>query len=256
MKTDDLRREFDWFLQNHLRISAPVLKRTVSEWTRFFPSCSPEAKNRFHALESSYSIEHWPRFCTGPELQLSLFYLDLLDQHLTERIPKSLSHALDIGCKNWSYLPTLQAFRPGHWHGIELDGHRRDISLTTRRGYGDYMAKHFSPATYQVGSLLELSGSYSFITWFLPFVIPYPQTLQQIPDRFFQPQALLAKTWQLLAPNGLAFILNQGEQEVEAQRKLLQTLAINAKFLGEMTSPFNPFDQPRFAWLLEKESAT
>ena len=253
MGLSNWQREFDWLIQNRISFSAPVIKTCVHRWSDFSGSQLEDARTRLQQLRTLYSIETWPSFCTWNELQLSLFYLDLLDQHAKQLPPATKPPQLDIGCKNWSYLPALQAFRPGQWLGIEIDAHRRDLSLATRKAYGEYMAMNCGSARYQVGSLLDLAGQYAFITWFLPFVLPHPQSAQRIPDRFFQPEILFQKAWSLLANHGCLWIINQGEQETEAQRALLEETAADVTFLGTMESPFNLFKQPRFGWLLRKE---
>lgn len=247
MKLTELRREFDWRLQNLLPWSALVVKRTLKDPAPLLARLTAGQMRRHRELARRYPLANWPAVCTEPEYRLSLYVLDLLDRY----VPcKPRGRALDIGAAAWGYLPALAAWSGGAWDGVELDAHRRYWTLATRAGHARYMCRHFPGCRYRAGSLLDVRGSYAGITWFLPFVRPAPLQAARLPARFFQPQALLAHALSLLAPNARLFIVNQGEIEAEIQSALLNALGAKATELGEITSEFSPFTQPRYGWLV------
>lgn len=246
----DWRRELDWRLQNLLTFSAPVIKRTVGDLRAAERTFSPVQSIRYRDLAEKYPLSAWGGVCADEELFLNLYFLDLFDRHLPK--PPLSGRGLDIGAGGWSYLPALSAWSRIPWDGVELDAHRRYWTLATRRGHAEYMLRISEGSRYLPGSLFDLSGSYSGITWFLPFVTPGPLRAARLPDRFFQPNALLRHAWSLLEPGGFLFILNQGKEEADAQRRLFEDERLIAEALGEVTSPFSPFQKDRFGWRLVK----
>lgn len=248
MSLAELRREIDWRLQNLLPWSAPVIKRTLGDPAPLLARMTAEQVRRYDELSRRYPLAAWPVVCTAREYRLSLYVLDLLDRYLAQK--PGPGRALDIGAAAWGYLPALVAWSGGAWDGVELDAHRRYWTLTTRAGRARYMCRRHPGCRYLPGSLLDLSGSYAALTWFLPFVRPAPLAAARLPRRFFQPQALLAHALSLRAPNACLFIVNQGEEEAEIQFALLGALGAQATELGEITSVFSPFALPRYGWLV------
>ncbi|TAK09873.1 MAG: hypothetical protein EPO39_01445 [Candidatus Manganitrophaceae bacterium] len=246
----DWRREFDWRLQKLLTYSAPVIKRPVGNFDAVEKQFSPVQSARYRELAERYSLSAWGRVCADEEVFLNVYFLDLFDR-LVPRPPLS-GRGLDIGAGGWSYLPALCAWSGIPWDGVELDAHRRYWTLATRRGHAEYMLRISAGSRYLPGSLLDLAGAYVCMTWFLPFVTPGPLRAARLPDRFFQPNALLRHAASLLSPGGVLFLLNQGEEEAGAQRRLFREEGLTATALGEVTSVFSPFRKNRFGWLWVK----
>lgn len=159
---------------------------------------------------------------------------------------------VQVGCRNFSYLPALHAFRSIPWSGVELDAYARYWSGVTRAAYAQTLARHYFGCRYHAGSLLEVEGSYDLIIWFLPFVVVDTLTAYGLPRRFFAPEKLLSKAYELLSPGGTLFIVNQGRIEYEEQQRLCREGGFHFITLGEVVSPFSPFHQPRFAGTLAK----
>jgi hypothetical protein len=188
--------------------------------------------------------------CSPLEFQENLYVLDVLDRYLGTR--PNPGRGLDIGCKNWSYVPALYAWSGSAWDGVELDAHRRYATLVTRRAYGEYMAAPFPGCRYIPGSLLDVEQRYSVVTWFLPFVRVEPLLAWGLPRRFFEPLRLLRHAWQRVLPGGRMLVVNQGRGEAEIQGELFRKTEIPARFLGEIVSTSSPFKKSRFGWLAER----
>ena len=234
-------------LNRQISLTLPLrFKPVLGQRRRPIPPC-----NRLNELEQQYDLTPWPSVCTAQEWQENLYILDLLDQHLKQQ--NTARPCLDIGCKNGVYFPALASFSNSSWDGIELDAFRRYWNLASRRDHGHFMAKPFN-CRYIPGSLLELdtNHSYQLITWFLPFIIETPLKAWGLPRRFYQPTALLQHAYELLAPGGTLLIINQGKWETEVQQRLFTATSIKADFLGQVESEFSPFQQPRFAWRIDK----
>lgn len=203
-----------------------------------------------NALAARYDLAAWAKACDAQGFRESLYVLDVLDRYVGS--PIYPAPYLDIGCKNGCYLPGLQAWSGGSWHGVELDAHRRYWTLTTRRARGEFVARSLPGCRYTAGDVLDLQGPYGFITWFLPFLHATPLRVWGLPDRFLLPLRLLAHVWTLLPPGGSLLVINQGEAEAESQDRLFREAGISARSLGWVESPLSPFRRPRWGWLADK----
>lgn len=245
----ELRRRFDWWLQNRLTGSAPVLKRHLASLAQLEAALAPAQQARYRELAARYPLAGWPAVCTRREALINLWVLDVLDRH----VPRpGAGRCLDIGAGGWSYLPALASFAGAVWDGIELDAHRRDWTLATRRGYAEHMLRLAPDCRYLTGSLPELDGRYAGIAWFLPFITPAAFAASRLPRTEFRPPVLLDHAWSLLAPGGALFVVNQGEGEAAVQGTLFDTAGIAAVPLGELASVFTPFRVARYGWLAVK----
>lgn len=213
-------------------------------------SLPPVARSTAKALASRYHLDNCEKTCDAQGFQESLYILDVLDRYVGA--PVSPWPSLDIGCKNGCYLPGLQAWSGGAWDGVELDAHRRYWNLTTRRAHGQAIAHLLPGCRYIAGDLMDISGIYGFISWFLPFLHDTPLKAWGLPHRFLKPLILLRQAWALLAPGGRLFIVNQGEVEAELQARLFQETGITAQAIGRIESPLSPFQLPRYGFLVER----
>ncbi len=251
MNWRSLRLEIDWFLQNHLTLSAPVIKRRLRDTDRLARALTPAQQLRYQALAAAYPLGAWPAVCTRQEYLINLHTLDLLDRYTTPAIGRGL----DIGAGVWAYLPALLSWAGQPWDAVELDAHRRDWTLVTRRAYAAHMQGLCSDCRYHAGSLRARTGQYANMTWFLPYVLPAPLHAARLPARFFEPQALLQHAWSLLAPGGTLWVVNQGKDEATAQARLFQAQHIPAQALGEVASIFSVYRQARYGWRAVKPAA-
>lgn len=240
--------EVGWWLRSRLRWSLPLrVKRGVADLGRVLQAMTVEQRARFDQLGVRYDLRRWPAVCRREEYIENLYVLDVLDRCLPVGHG---SRGLEIGCRNFSYLPALHSFAPLAWDGVELDAYARYWNGRTRRAYGEYMAAQFPSCRYLPGSLLDIAGCYEVIVWFLPFVFLDPLLSWGLPRRFFAPGALLEKAVSLLAPQGQLLIVNQGPHEAAEQRRLCQSLGVSYQALGQIDSVFSPFSKTRFGILL------
>lgn len=190
--------------------------------------------------------------------QENLYVYDVLNKYFQKTSCKNLN-VLDIGCKNWYYLKGEHKFFKEfsddfHIDGVELDAYRLYSNFYSRYETAKFYMKDFNNAKYIPDNLLNLKSKYDYIIWILPFVLKEPLTAWGLPKKFFCPEKLLKHAYSLLNQNGQMLILNQKEIEAEEQKKLLEKLNINYKYLGEIKSKFYEYPKTRYGYLIKKES--
>lgn len=170
---------------------------------------------------------------------------------------------LDVGCKNWSYVNALHAyFSP--WaknmllDGIELDAYRKYTDGFYRKDYAQHYIKNLPTARYHVGDAMLLTTKYDIVTCLLPFVFEDPCLAWGLPLDYFNPQAFLNQLLNLLKPNGVLIIINQGKEEHEEQDKLLNnakaSYTLNIKDAGKLPETFYPYQHDRYGWVIQKKA--
>lgn len=214
---EDLKNRFDFFIRSHTKLSRKNYKG--------------EVKN----AESDYVF-------------------DILNQFLTPSLQESLK-VLDIGSKNWAYVRGEYEFFRQYTSnlfldGVEIDAYRLYSNFYSRYEAAQFYIKGLSGVNYYADDLLNMRGEYDYITWFLPFVTPYPLLKWGLPKKYFMPERLLIHAYQLLKKEML--IINQGDEETQIQKSMLDKLAIPYEFLGEIKSSALEFQYPRNGFLVIK----
>ena len=247
---DNKKREFDFWLKSKLSFSPPMFKFNKVKIDRILSEFNTPQKKCYDALTSRYKIEKWSLVCSGSEFLGNLCFLELLDHYLGDKTLQG--PALDIGSRNFWYAPALKSFYQESWTGVEVDAYQRYLTGHTRKAYAEYMVAPFPRMQYQAHCLTQLTGQHGLITWFLPYILSEPMEASGLPDRFFDPMILFEHVWQLLAPEGHLFIINQEQEEAREQEKLLQDKGITYEALGLMESVFSTYQKERFGFLVTK----
>ncbi len=237
---------FRW--RSALRWSAPAWKRVVDQRV-VAARLDAAGRARLAHLATRFDLTTWSEHCSWPEWRESLYVLDVVSQ-VVPSTPEG--RGLDVGAKNGCTLPGLATARPGGWDAVELDAHRRYVWGTTRRAYGEALAKAFPPCRFLAGDVREVTGRYACITWFLPFLTPAPLEAWGLPQRFLVPDELLAHVASLLVPGGTLLVVNQGEAEAALQQACFERVGVRAQALGRVESALSPFVQPRFGFLVRQ----
>ncbi len=239
--------DIGWWWRNALTWSPPAWKRVVSKDV-VRDHLSPEGRLRLSQLEQTYPLEPWSRCCTLQDWRESLYVLDLISTSIPPGLPEG--RALDVGAKNGCALPGLATGWGRGCDAVELDAHRRYAWGSTRRVYGEAMAAALPDCRFIAGDVRALSGPYSLVTWFLPFLSAAPLEAWGLPGRYLAPSELLAHVLSLLAPGGALLVVNQGEREAALQRDAFAGLGIEASDLGRVVSALSPFRKERFGFLV------
>ena len=188
--------------------------------------------------------------------QENLYTFDVLNKFFTVS-EKTDIKALDIGCKNWFYAKGEYDFYKQFstnlvLDGVEIDAFRLYSNFYSRYEVAKFYTKGLENVNYIAGDLLDLVGSYDYITWFLPFVHKTPLKLWGLPERYFCPEKLLTHAYNLLNQGGQMLIVNQGEKERDIQKELLDSLNIPYNELGEIESEFFAYKNKRYGFYCKK----
>ena len=248
----DIHREVDWQLKRLLSFSTRARARAERDLADLLEGFTEPQRQRFASLAASYRLTSWPLGDEGDEIQWNLSLLDVLDQHLDPGAGPD--GGLDVGSRHWGYLSALASFRPGPWLGVEVDGNQRYLNGQTRAHVARAHAAQVDSASYRVGCVTDVRGSFGLITWFLPFVTEEPLICSGLPRRFYQPAFLLNHVWSLVAPGGALMVINQEAGEAEVQERLFGDAGIEARSLGRVQSVWPAYENERFGWLAIKGS--
>lgn len=232
-------------MRSRLSWSLPAWKRRESR-DELVRSLERDARRRFDELDGRFDLCRWPQLCSRIEWLESLYVLDLVATHLP-RAPEG--RRLDVGSKTAAYLPGLVAALGGAWDLVEVDAHRRYLWGSTRRVYGEAMAAAFEGCRYHAGDVRSLEGPWSAVTWLLPFVHPHALKAWGLPRTMFDPGALLRHVTDRVVRGGSLLVVNQGDIEAAAQRKLFDELELPVRELGRIDSPLSPFTKVRYGFV-------
>lgn len=253
MALSEWKRRVEWALKSRLTAS-PRVRARVADPDAYANALADEPRRRWDELAARHPrLTANLRDCSADCIRESVYVLDILDRYVPE--PPVRGRCLDIGSRNWAYLPGLRTYAPLPWDGVELDAHQRYFDLTTRRAHGEAMAARHADCRYLARSLLAVRGEYALITWLLPFVHPAALRRWGLPERYFQPRALLSHAWELLGAGGAMLIVNQGEEERDIQGGLLEQAGVPATPLGELVSVLSPFRKTRYGWWVVRAAA-
>ncbi|MBM4166805.1 MAG: hypothetical protein FJ218_07835 [Ignavibacteria bacterium] len=196
----------------------------------------------------------------------TLTYLDFLDRMLSE---SSLSDSsltlqwLDVGAKNWKYVESMYRWLEKTHDdfsltGIEVDGYRLYRDFYRRCDYAGTFIRNLPKARYLVEDVLNHREQYDVVTCFLPFILLEPCLHWGLPSRMFSPKKFLRHLFSLIKENGVLIIINQGENEFQAQEilfeemKKVSTLSFEIEWKGKLPDSFMEYVHSRFGWRCKK----
>ena len=241
--------ELSFRLRSAFPFSLPAFKRTVPFEAL---NLSSPARDRAAQLRETHDLSNWSRCCNVQDWRESLYALDVLSRALPSSLPEG--RGLEVGAKNGSMFPGFVAAVKRGCDAVELDAHRRYLWGSTRRVYGEAMARAFPDCRFIAGDVRSLEGPWAVVTWWLPFLTATPLEAWGLPGRFLAPLELLTHVTSRVLPGGVVFIVNQGEAEHELQGRLFRDAGLDAQSLGKLESVLSPFVKPRFGWLWRRSS--
>jgi hypothetical protein len=234
------------------------------------PLANPDALASAQDLLVRYDLSSLQQRASVARVLENLTYLEWLDtfDQAAPDVFSALSHVdclnwLDVGAKNWAYVDALDAFARQKVYsayrvdGVELDAHRRYQDFTTRSQVAKAYIEPLTSAQYHAMDALHWRRKAHIITQFLPFVSKNPHLAWGLPLRYFQPQGLLMHLLDLLQPDGVLLVVNQGEWEAEAQQALWEQASRYHAFklypLGVLPVSFMTYRYPRYGWICVKQ---
>ncbi|MFN7310544.1 MAG: hypothetical protein ACK5T0_04155 [Vampirovibrionales bacterium] len=240
-------------------------------------------------LRQTQLLEAYPHFKDLPpswgwvKLE-SLYQLDQIATLLeTHPMPQAKTcRWVDVGSKNGATLGACVAVAAQLGEtvqvtGLEIDTFRYYLDGYTRSDYARGLVKSFAetPALKALGTLDFVEADVNdyaqthpatadVVSCFLPFVLTKEHTAWGLPKQDFDPQAFFKSVWDLLKPNGFLLISNLSEDEVHAQRQILEALEADLPLgqgmlrhleaLEVETRFMKCSEEKRFLWMLQKIS--
>ena len=193
----------------------------------------------------------------------SAIYQFLCESSFSQREREQFSEVWDVGCRNWSYAPTLaNTFPNAKLVGVEVDPDRLYLNLTTRKSAAQSVARSLQQsgcetrlefADFRNCDLSEISPETLFLFLF-PFVSEAPCRQGGLPARFSDFSELLRPIREhvLRAP---VLSCHQGEWEAEEARLAYQRAGFSVlqeRIFTEVTMHSWGFPYPIAVFLASK----
>ena len=248
----DFRNNFDFFLRNRIKISRKHYEEIPVNLNCIFEN--EEEKNLYNNLKQKYDLSTLYKY-NDINFLINLYFLDIFDKYISPG--KGNISVLDIGSKNWNYAGSEYIFFRRYadkliLNGIELDAYRLCTNLYNRFEIAKFYISDFENTNYIAGDFMNHNLQYDYIIWILPFITEYPHIRWGLPLKYFKPEQMLKKAYELLNNNGQIFIINQGENEYDIQKELINKLNLNCECAGEINNVFNPFKNRRFCTIIKR----
>lgn len=183
-------------------------------------------------------------------------YLDLLDRLRLDAglaWPPPQGDWLDVGSKHFWYAPVLRAaLAPAHLTGIEIEGYRIYADGHSRHDYALHYLEALPDTDYRVEDAMDWQQSVDGITCFYPFLLPGTVLAWGLPVSVLRPRALFAHLARCLRPGGHLLMVNQGEDEWQRARALVEAAGLRLIVQRAVSDPLLPRPAPPRLSLFQK----
>lgn len=233
------RNRFDFGLRQRIGWRIPFkVDSPQSNFAGKVIPLSERAQKIARRLISNYHFEEYQKQSSSGNFQENLFYLHMLETSCNQaqlRLPDHLT-VFDIGTSHWFYAPAFSAFLT--WYQESVEGRQVIVygfESDPFRVYADFHSRY----DHAIKNCRGLEGFQFFphgfepqdkladlITFFFPFVFETDHLNWGLPLDHFNPADLILKAWKNLQKDGRMLIVNQGEEEHQRQKKILDELGI------------------------------
>ncbi|MDD3149623.1 MAG: hypothetical protein PHV68_02220 [Candidatus Gastranaerophilales bacterium] len=246
----------DFFFRKRIKFSRKDLRILNEDKTELFKN-NQKLIDKEQFFIKKYNLENLKNNSTIQNYLENLYTIDILEQNFKIKTFENTVKLLDIGSKNWFYAQGEYHFFKHFYKnmtltGVELDAYRIYTDLHSRKDYADFYIKNLENTNYIVDNLMNINEQYDYIVWILPFIIKEPLLYWGLPLKYFQPEKLLTKAYNLLNKNGQMLIINQGKSEYDEQIKLLNKFKIPFVLKGKISSEFLSCPQERYGLIAYK----
>lgn len=248
----DIKNRIDFFLRQNIHFSRKNYSEDNEEKANLGFTDVENEKEIY--LLNKYNFFNYKNNSTIANYSQNLYILNLLDKYLLVN-PKEKISVLDIGSKNWYYVQSEYSYfskycRDIQLDGVEIDAYRLYANLYNRLEVAKFYIKGLLGVNYIPENVMNIRKKYDYIIWILPFVLVEPHRYWGLPDKYFVPEKLFEHAYSLLNEGGKMFIINQGEQEFEAQKSIMK----NKKYVSYKTETlFYKYKYDRYLSIVEKE---
>jgi SAM-dependent methyltransferase len=267
-------------LLSHLRNAFDYSLRQLFRWRRSGLHFRNESKDKLFSnldhndrenaqriarrLREDYHLQQFYNQSRAENYRENLFYLEMLERALNtagRKLPKVI-RAADIGCSHWFYVQALYALltwwnapegRQVDLTGYEIDAYRVYANFYSRYDHAQAHINTLRNVHYLPLAFTPQPRQFDIITMLFPFVFIKDHTRWGLPKNLFLPEKLLADVWNSLKPGGMLIIVNQGEDEHQAEKERLKALDIKPLTAFRHDSILFHYDIPRFVLTGQKD---
>lgn len=254
-----LRNEADFWVRNRIRLRRGPAPLPFEPKAGLF---SPEGQREADRLVAQYGLEQWAVQSGRRDFAASLFYAAMVEHGLSKAevtLPDPLQ-ALDAGAGDWFYVrPLAQLLRRfGGGRSLSLDGVELD-AFALYRGFRSRMdfAERFMAGEpglrYLPSDIREYRQPVDLALMLFPFLFKEDALRWGLPGRTLRPAEVLSHVWGLIKPGGTLLVANLGEQEREAQQRLLAEAGIPITWSGPFTAPLFQYKQIRYVSVIRRK---
>ena len=235
----DARNSFDFFLREKLPFSRQRYSESGINLPRELLKLSSADAHQVEALVDRYQLTPYLDHLSYHSFLDNIVHLLLLDSVSKYMSVTAEAKVLDVGSKNFSYCVAIYEFlKQVHRsqsgggigscffdiQGIELDVKRMYSSFYSRETCGEYYCRLIPRAKLLHGDVLResLSGPYTVITHFYPFIEMSSLLDFGLPSKYFRPIEIFRRLFQCLEPGGRFFLANTTRDEYLHSRSLLE----------------------------------
>jgi SAM-dependent methyltransferase len=196
----------------------------------------------------------------------NLFYLEMLERAVAASgasLPPSLD-AADIGTASWFYVHALHALlkwwqcpagREVALVGYEADAYRVFADFHSRLDHAQAHVRGLDDVCFVPQPFPRQPAAFDFLTMLFPFVFKKDHLNWGLPRAMFAPQQLLADAWDSLKPGGVMIVVNQGEDEHQAQREMMPTANVHPIAAFRHDSLLFQYSLPRFVLVARRPAS-
>lgn len=228
LKIESFFNSFFFKLRNRLKLTRI---HYYEKPCRKFSNLSHLNLKKITRLKEKYHVSFEDALHEANALE-SYHLLDLLDQ-AKEKLrfrPKAGQRLIDVGSKNFYYVRALQAyFQPKSLVGVELDAYKMYRNFHTRFSAARFYIQDFENTSYEHMNFMDYNERVEGVSWFLPFVVPYPLVKWTLPLSEFQPERLFEKAFEILEGNGWLLMMNQGKAEWQEAERIAKSVGFQFK---------------------------
>jgi SAM-dependent methyltransferase len=256
----DLRNSADYSLRQWFRWQRRGLRIRNEPKDRLFARL-PEgprqvAESVAARLLADYHLQTLYNNSRAETYRENLFYLEMLERAVATARPPwpQTIRAADIGPSSWFYVHALHALlqwwecpsgRRVNLSGYEADAYRVYVDFHSRFDHAQAHLQGLNGVRYLPEPFARQPAAFDFVTMLFPFVSAKDHLQWGLPRALFAPDQLLADAWHSLKPGGLLVIVNQGEDEHQAEREMLAAAGIKPLAAFRHASTLYQYGLPR-----------
>ena len=258
-----LKNPFDYTIRNKVRWNRPIIDKNSTLITSIISEYNEPVKLSANRLVKAYHLDKIDFPFHRALGEVNLYYLNLFIsafQEIEDSFPEKIV-AADIGPSDWFYLPALVSFltyyqyedgRSIRLEGYEIDPYRVYNTFHARHNIAAQRVAAFDGVEYFKTPFKPIGQTYDLILQCFPFLFLKDHLSWGLPGNLFDPQKLLMDVAFSLKEKGLLLIINQGVEENQLQKTLLEKADLKILKEFKFVSDFKQYDHEHYVMVAGK----